>query len=187
MRTSHLPSSSPSSRPAEPRSSQKHLSNLYASPSVLITGRLTSPDDLIRAIQPDRILVESDSHDIRRGPRLVWAAAVWVADVKKWKLEGRDELDGKGGEEWGEEGMVESEEEWIRRNGRKAAKRRTGRVGPEQIGIETKNGREEGMADDAQGTKGADGADNEVAQDVWTVRTLERNWARFMGLIEPYE
>lgn len=23
--------------------------------------------------------------------------------------------------------------------------------------------------------------------EVWTVRTLERNWVRFMGLIEPYE
>nr|ODN95384.1 hypothetical protein L204_03923 [Cryptococcus depauperatus CBS 7855] len=68
----------------------KQLPNLYASPSILITGRSSTAPDLIRAIPVDRMLVESDTHDVRQSARLVWAATVWIAACKGWKLEGRD-------------------------------------------------------------------------------------------------
>lgn len=113
-------------------------------------------DALIREIARDRILIESDSHDIRQMTRLLWGAAEWVARCKGWKLEGRasaangegngaadaGQADGKEGEDWE---MCREEEEVY---------------GPD--------GREVKIPD----------------ADVWTVRTLERNWARFMRLVD---
>lgn len=67
---------------------------------------------------------------------------------------------------------MQSEEEWVRRNSRRA--KRDGAV----------NG-EDRRAQEGDVAKTMDL--NEEAEKVWAVKTLERNWARFMGLIEPYE
>ncbi|WWD20021.1 hypothetical protein CI109_104494 [Kwoniella shandongensis] len=118
---------------------ERNLLNLYASPSIFITGRSPSASQLIKSISPERILVESDSHDVRLSSRLVWAAAEWVSRCKGWKLEGRD----GNAEEW--DMWDDGETEEFDENG---------------------NVREDGKG------------------EVWTVRTLERNWATFMGLID---
>lgn len=118
---------------------QKQLLNLYASPSILITGRSTSAAELIRSISPDRLLVESDTHDARLATRLVWGACEWMARCRAWRLEGRDaDADEEREWEWemGEE--EEEEEEW---------------EGKEQ-------------------------------EQRWLIRTVERNWARFMRIVE---
>ncbi|GFZ50248.1 hypothetical protein JCM24511_08004 [Saitozyma sp. JCM 24511] len=118
---------------------EKQLLNLYASPSILITGRSTSAAELIRSISPDRLLVESDTHDARLATRLVWGACEWMARCRGWRLEGRDaDADEEREWEWemGEE--EEEEEEW---------------EGKEQ-------------------------------EQRWLIRTAERNWARFMRIVE---
>lgn len=66
---------------------QRTFPNLYASPSILITGRSTTAPALIRAIGADRLLVESDIDDVQYATRLVWGAVEWVARVKGWRLE----------------------------------------------------------------------------------------------------
>ncbi len=101
------------------------------------------------------MLAESDTHDVRRSTRLIWGAAEWIARVKGWKLEGRDQkLGAEGDEDWVLSDTLQNEEEWVRKNTTKS-----------------KKGARKGEED----------------EEVWTVKTLERNWARFMGLIEPYE
>lgn len=117
---------------------QRQFLNLYASPSIFITGRSQSAPDLIRAISADRILVESDSHDVRLTTKLVWAAIRWIAGCKGWKVE-----EGKSDWELDQTGQEEDE-------------------------------------------VGADGRVRDTGEDgeVWVVRTLERNWARFMGLLD---
>jgi Tat protein secretion system quality control protein TatD with DNase activity len=112
---------------------QKQLLNLYASPSILITGRSASAGDLIRSISPDRLLVESDTHDARLATRLVWGACEWMARCRGWKLEGRD-TDGEQEWEMGEE----EEEEW----------------------------------------------EEKEQEQRWLIRTVERNWARFMRIVD---
>jgi Tat protein secretion system quality control protein TatD with DNase activity len=69
------------------KQAEKQFPNLYASPSILITSRTQTAPDLIRAISKDRILVESDSHDVRRMTQLVWAATKWIAGCRGWKVE----------------------------------------------------------------------------------------------------
>lgn len=79
------------------------LPNVYFSPSILITGRFG--DDIVKAVPRERMLVESDTHDVRNATKLVWAATVWIARCKGWNLEtetvdSQDEeeevFDGKG-------------------------------------------------------------------------------------------
>ena len=103
---------------------QRSLPNLFASPSIFITSRSPSAPALIRAISKDRILVESDSADVKLSTQLVWAATEWIARCKGWKLESDDAPDWSFSLEAGQEALSE----------------------------------------------------------VWAVRTLERNWARFMRL-----
>ncbi|KAK4689311.1 hypothetical protein P7C73_g773, partial [Tremellales sp. Uapishka_1] len=90
------------------RSIEKNFTNVYASPSIFITSRSPSGSKFIASVSADRLLVESDSDDVRVSSRLVWAAASWIADIKGWKLEDdttekwaevdseRDEFDKKG-------------------------------------------------------------------------------------------
>lgn len=117
------------------RGAQKQLHNLYASPSILITGRVAHAGELIREIDRERLLVESDSHDARLMTRLVWAGVEWIARARGWRLE-------CGEEEWE---MLEEEEEQVGADGRAV-------IVPEG--------------------------------EVWAVRQLERNWARFMRLVD---
>lgn len=113
------------------------------------------------------MLVESDTHDVTQSTRLVWAATVWIAQVKGWKIEGKDP--GIWEEGWSADDLVETDEEWERRQS-----------GCRTVGIQKGDGK--GKNKGTQGKKR-----EEAEEEVWTVRTLERNWARFMGLIEPYE
>jgi hypothetical protein len=115
---------------------QKQFSNLYASPSIFITSRSQSAPELIRAISPRRILVESDSHDVRLTTKLVWAAAKWIAGCRGWKVEDGDT-------------------KWDLTDG-----------GDEVVGFD--------------GEVRLDGE----GEEVWVVKTLERNWARFLGLVD---
>jgi Tat protein secretion system quality control protein TatD with DNase activity len=136
--------SKPSPRAHTP---QKQLLNLYASPSILITGRSTSAGDLIRSISPDRLLVESDTHDARLATRLVWGACEWMARCRGWRLEG---LNGRQGDaERQAERVVEAEvAEW--------------ELGEEEE--EEWEGKEQ--------------------EQRWLIKTVERNWARFMRIVE---
>lgn len=127
---------------------QKQLSNLYASPSIYITGRSASAADLIRAISPRRMLVESDTHDVRQTTRLVYAACEWIARCKGWRLEGKD---GESVEEWDPPRLAKEEDDYT-----VDAK---GRV----------------FLDGDQPGEGGH-------EEVWTVKLIERNWARFMRL-----
>jgi len=70
----------------------------------LITSRTQSAPDLIRAISKDRLLVESDTHDVKRTAQLVWAATRWIAACRGWQVEDGDaewdatDVDGDRGE-----------------------------------------------------------------------------------------
>jgi hypothetical protein len=65
----------------------------------LITSRTQTAPDLIRAISVDRLLVESDTHDVRRTAQLVWAATRWIAGCRGWQVEdGEEEWDIAGAE-----------------------------------------------------------------------------------------
>lgn len=66
---------------------QKHFPNLFLSPSIAISGRTPVTPHLIRAADPSRLLVESDTHLIQDTTKRVWASAVWVAKCRGWKIE----------------------------------------------------------------------------------------------------
>ncbi|WWC73400.1 uncharacterized protein I206_107367 [Kwoniella pini CBS 10737] len=129
------------------KQAERNLSNLYASPSIFITSRSPSASSLIAAISKDRMLIESDSHDVTLSDRLVWAATEWISRCKGWKLESRDE------HPFDIAGKVE---DW--------------------------NLYDDGMEEEEIDHKGdiIDKKDD----DIWTVRKLERNWMRFIKLIE---
>ncbi|TXT06154.1 hypothetical protein VHUM_03627 [Vanrija humicola] len=110
------------------------MPNLYFSPSVLLTARSPAGAAAVRAIPRDRVLVESDLHDVAQSTRLVWAAVLWVAACRGWRVETGDET-------WD---AVEEEDDEFDDKGRLVERAET---------------------------------------DVWAVKTLERNWARFMRLI----
>lgn len=75
------------------------MPNIYFSPSILITARLG--DEVVRAVPRDRMLVESDTSNIADISRLVWAAVVWIARCKEWKLESIDDgACGAGDDVW---------------------------------------------------------------------------------------
>ncbi|WVR08340.1 hypothetical protein IAU60_005393 [Kwoniella sp. DSM 27419] len=118
---------------------QRNLLNLYASPSIFITGRSPHAPSLIRAIHRDRLLVESDSHDVRLSDRLVWAATEWISRCKGWPLEG------PRAQPWTLEDDLAAHQDVVDAKGRLR---------------------------------------DPPAHETWTVRTVERNWARFMRLIE---
>ncbi|RXK38871.1 hypothetical protein M231_03820 [Tremella mesenterica] len=135
----------------------KNLPNLYASPSILITGRSISAPDLIRSISPDKLLVESDSHDVRLSGQLVWAACVWIASCRSWRLEGSTPPT----------------------TGVRGKEQNTGSKWGSETGKESENKeRENDRTVDPTEPYETDG------DEVWTVRQLERNWRRFMKLDE---
>lgn len=78
-------------------SGQSNLPNLYASPSLLITARSASSPSVIQAISRNRILVESDTSDVRLSTQLVWGAVEWIGRCKGWQVEG---LNGEDAEPW---------------------------------------------------------------------------------------
>jgi len=70
--------------------SQKHFPNLFLSPSIAISGRTPVTPHLIRAADPSRLLVESDTHLIQDTTKRVWAATVWIAKCRGWEIEQRE-------------------------------------------------------------------------------------------------
>lgn len=108
--------------------------NAYFSPSLLITARGGAGTDSVRLLPRERVLVESDTHDLERCTRLVWGAVLWIAECRGWQVE-------SGEEDW----EIEEEDEFFDDKGRLREPR---------------------------------------PDEVWAVKTLERNWARFMGLID---
>ncbi|ODO00566.1 hypothetical protein L198_02885 [Cryptococcus wingfieldii CBS 7118] len=125
---------------------RKHFPNLFISPSIPITSRSPHAPALIRAIPRNRMLVESDCHDVRLVTRMVWGVVRWVGEVRGWGVEG---VSGEGEGE-GEEGGIE--------------------------GGDWEMQEEEDEVYDEKGRL--------VEGPVWTVRQVERNWARFMRLIQ---
>ena len=123
--------------PADRRTphAQKNLPNIFASPSLLVTARSSSAPSLIHAISADRMLVESDTHDVRQSAKLVWGAVEWIGRCKGWAVEG---LGGSDVEPWK---MTEEGDAKIHTVDRKQ-------------------------------------------EEIQTVRILERNWERFMRLID---
>lgn len=90
------------------------MPNVYFSPSVLITARLG--DDVVRAVPRDRMLVESDTSEVTDTTRLVWAATVWIARCKGWRLEtdtvGQDDDDDEVFDEKGHVRELRDDEVW---------------------------------------------------------------------------
>lgn len=116
------------------RTMGKCCPNAYFSPSLLITARGGAGTDGVRLLPRERVLVESDTHDLKRSTPLVWGAVLWIAECRGWQVE-------DGSEEW----EMEEEDEFFDDKGRLREPR---------------------------------------PDEVWAVRTLERNWARFMGIID---
>jgi Tat protein secretion system quality control protein TatD with DNase activity len=116
------------------RTMAKCCPQAYFSPSLLITARGGAGAPAVRALPRDRMLVESDTHDLARCAGLVWGAVRWIAQCRGWRLE-------EGEEEW----EMEEEDELFDEKGRLREPR---------------------------------------DEEVWAVRTLERNWARFMGIVD---
>ncbi|WWC93131.1 uncharacterized protein L201_008098 [Kwoniella dendrophila CBS 6074] len=136
------------------KQAERNLSNIYASPSIFITGRSPNASSLLSTISKDRLLVESDSHDVRLSDRLVWASAAWIANCKKWKLESRDQATTETSPE-----NKSSFEEWS---------------------FDDEDKSDDG--DDEFDEKGKLKTTKRDETDVWTVKTLEKNWYRFMRL-----
>jgi len=119
------------------------------------------------------MLVESDTHDVQQCTRLVWAAAVWIGRLKGWKIEGlQGEVTGLGRTETGED------------SGRKITSGIPPSIDKGQLEDLTDGDwdmydeeEDEGLYSKSQGSR-------KLEQVVWTVRTLERNWARFMRIID---
>lgn len=113
----------------------KSIPNAYFSPSMAITTRSRKPENVVRAIPRDRILVESDAPVVDELTGCVWAATLWIAQCRGWKVESEETC------EW----EMHDEDEVFDKRGRLV-------VPPES--------------------------------EVWAVQTLERNWARYMGMLE---
>lgn len=182
---------------------QTSLLNLYTSPSIFITPRSRSAPELIRAVHPDRLLIESDSHDVRLSTRAVWAAVKWVAGCRGegWKVEDDDA-------EWervADDKKLEEGESASKSGGGDDTK--SGDIEKDRMESNTPIGGSKGEVDaNATGDtasravkvdgkkqqqkkkkKRGPGGVRDTDGRIWTVRTLERNWARFMRLIDDVE
>ncbi|KAI9056986.1 TatD DNase family Scn1 [Trametes sanguinea] len=78
----------------------KRHPNVFLSLSTAINARSPAHRTLIAACAPDRVLVESDFHDVRLSAPYTWHMLRTVAEVKGWRVE----------DSWDEE--LESEEAW---------------------------------------------------------------------------
>jgi Tat protein secretion system quality control protein TatD with DNase activity len=99
-------------------SEQRHFPNLFLSPSIAISGRTPVTPHLIRAADPDRLLVESDTHLIQDTTKRVWATAVWIANCRGWRIERTaEDLQSEPAGPDGEQGVVKRlEANWERFN-----------------------------------------------------------------------
>ncbi|EMD32635.1 hypothetical protein CERSUDRAFT_118666 [Gelatoporia subvermispora B] len=81
---------------------EKQHSNVFLSLSTAINARSPAHKSLIAACSPNRILVESDFHDIRLSAPYTWDMLLTVAEVKGWRVE----------EAWDEEAAADDPEKW---------------------------------------------------------------------------
>ncbi|OCF39226.1 hypothetical protein I317_06995 [Kwoniella heveanensis CBS 569] len=162
---------------------EKNLLNLYASPSIFITGRSPTASSLIQSISTDRILVESDSHDVRLSDRVVWAAAVWISRIKGWNLEGRDR---EGAEEGNRERDAISKKNGDQDTpkGEDKHQEETAPVRVPEWTLKDELRKEEQAEKQGLNVDSKGRIKSKSPDEIWTVRTLERNWARFMRLID---
>jgi hypothetical protein len=66
---------------------QKQLPNIYVSFSLALNATNSKGVPQIQTADPERLLVESDTHDIKQCDRRVWGAVMWISKVKGWTLE----------------------------------------------------------------------------------------------------
>ncbi|EJD03792.1 TatD DNase family Scn1 [Fomitiporia mediterranea MF3/22] len=74
---------------------EKSHPNAFLSLSTVINGRSPNHRKLIDVVSPDRLLVESDIHEIGQCAARTWDMVLTIADVKGWKVEEKweDEVD----------------------------------------------------------------------------------------------
>ncbi|KAI0756466.1 hypothetical protein C8Q80DRAFT_32857 [Daedaleopsis nitida] len=88
----------------------KHHANAFLSLSTAINARSPAHRDLIAVCPADRILVESDFHDIRCSAPYTWNMLRTVAAVKGWPVEDRWDANADPSSEWG--AVRRLEENW---------------------------------------------------------------------------
>ncbi|TFY61964.1 hypothetical protein EVJ58_g4170 [Rhodofomes roseus] len=77
---------------------EKAHCNVFLSLSTAINARSPAHAALIRACSPDRLLVESDFHDIAYSAPYVWDMVCRIADARGWPVErSAEDLDGEDG------------------------------------------------------------------------------------------
>ncbi|KAL5534081.1 hypothetical protein ACEPAG_542 [Sanghuangporus baumii] len=82
------------------RDIEKSNPNIYLSLSIAINGRSPNHRRLIASASPDRLLAESDIHDLTQCTKRTWDMVLTIAEVKGWNVEEQweDTLDEN---EWG--------------------------------------------------------------------------------------
>ncbi|TBU49974.1 TatD DNase family Scn1 [Dichomitus squalens] len=89
----------------------KRHPNVFLSLSTVINARSPAHKDLIAACAPDRILVESDFHDVRCSAPYTWHMLQTIAEVKGWRVEDAWDADADAPEDrWG--AVRRLEENW---------------------------------------------------------------------------
>jgi len=79
---------------------QKRHVNVFLSLSAAINGRSSNHKKLITAASPDRLLVESDYHDIRYSTPYTIKILRTVAELKGWEIE-EEWIENLAESEWG--------------------------------------------------------------------------------------
>ncbi|KAI1793196.1 TatD DNase family Scn1 [Ganoderma leucocontextum] len=102
--------------------SKKHP-NVFLSLSTVINARSPAHRELITACAPDRLLVESDFHDVRYAAPYTWSMLRTVADVKGWRVEDAWDADVPEAE-WGAVRRLEENWKAFERGGHKPYVRR---------------------------------------------------------------
>ena len=101
--------------PAQPTPPQRKYQNVFLSLSNVINSRHPDHRALLAACASNRILVESDYHDIDMCTEQTWIMLQTIADVKGWSIEDTW-IDNLEKEKWGT--VRKLEENWQRFRGR---------------------------------------------------------------------
>ncbi|KAG8933438.1 hypothetical protein FRC02_011816 [Tulasnella sp. 418] len=83
------------------KSVEKAYPNVFLSLSVAINGRSPGHEELIQKASPDRILAESDYHDIQLSTDATWEMILMIARIRGWKVESEWNNHDKDEESWG--------------------------------------------------------------------------------------
>ena len=85
----------------------------------MINARSPAHKEFIAAAPPDRILVESDFHDVRYSAPYTWDMLLAVAEVKGWRVEDAWDADAPE-DQWGAVRRLEENWKAFERGGHKA-------------------------------------------------------------------